>query len=289
MAGTVRLTMLNGMGGVDFEASLRTHAAWGLRTLDLKDSLFGKRVTDLDDADLARVRQLIDGHGMDVSNLSTQLFEGAVEAGRQAWQREYLAKIPRTIEIARVLRPRCIRLLACRTERRSEVADATAYLAEAHPWAIAMYREAVEQVLGAGFDVLIENEAHKCIWSRPAEVLGFFERLGGGAGFMWDIQNLWQMGTFPSVEVYGQLRPLIRQVHLKGGMSETAGGPLRWRSALEHASWPVKEIVAAVLADGVSPILCLNPSHGQAKDGYEYDDVTQRDIEFLRREFPGIR
>jgi hypothetical protein len=97
------------------------------------------------------------------------------------------------------------------------------------------------------------------------------------------------MGTFPSVEVYGQLRPLIRQVHLKGGMSETAGGPLRWRSALEDASWPVKEIVAAVLADGVSPILCLNPSHGQAKDGYEYDDVTQRDIEFLRREFPGIR
>jgi sugar phosphate isomerase/epimerase len=281
--------MLNSMGGADFEESLRTHAAWGLRTLDLKDSLFGKRVTDLEDADLARIRRLIDEHGMDVSNLSTQLFEGAVEAGCDAWQNEYLSKVPRTIEIARVLQPRCIRLLACRTERRSEVTDATAYLVETHPWAIAMYREAVEQVRTAGFNVLIENEAHKCIWSRPAEVLAFFDQLGSGAGFMWDIQNMWQMGTFPSIEVYRQLRPIIRQVHLKGGMSEMPGGPLKWRSALEDASWPVREIVAAVLADGVSPILCLNPSHGQPKDGYDYSSVTQWDIEFLRREFPEIR
>lgn len=289
MAGTIRLTMLNSMGGADFEESLRKHGAWGLRTLDLKDCLFGKRVTDLDDGDLARIRRLIDDHGMDVSNLSTQLFEGAVEAGCDAWQSEYLSKIPRTIEIARVLRPRCIRLLACRTERRSEVADATAYLEQEHPWAIAMYRDAAEQVRAAGFAVLIENEAYKCIWSKPSEVVSFFERLGTDAGYMWDIQNMWQMGTFPSLEVYRQLRPIIRQVHLKGGMSEVPGGPLKWRSALEDASWPVREIVAAVLADGVSPIICLNPSHGQPKDGYDYSNVTQRDIEFLRREFPAIR
>ena len=143
MAEDVRLTMLNSMGGAEFEASLDTHMAWGLTTLDLKDCIFGKRVTDLDDGDLKRVRQLIDERGMGVSNLSTLLLEGAVESGPEAWQAEYLAKIPRTIEIARVLQPRCIRLLACRTLRRSEVADSTAYLEEVHPWAIAMYRDAV--------------------------------------------------------------------------------------------------------------------------------------------------
>ena len=110
------------------------------------------------------------------------LFEGAVEAGREAWQGEYLAKIPRTIEIARVLQPRCIRLLACRTERRARSRMRRRTWRRTHPWAIAMYREAVEQVRAAGFDVLIENEAHKCIWSRPAEVLSFFERLGTRGG-----------------------------------------------------------------------------------------------------------
>ena len=289
MAKSVRLTMLNSMGGAEFGRSLDTHIAWGLKTVDLKDCIFGKRVTDLDDADLVPVRQLIDERGLDVSNLSTVLFEGAVEAGPEAWRAEYLAKIPRTIEIAQALQPRCIRLLACRTERRSEIDDSTAYLEEVHSWAIAMYREAIEQISRAGFAVLIENEAHKCIWSNPAEVLSFFERLGMGAGFMWDIQNMWQMGTFPSVAVYRQLRPLIRQVHLKGGMSETPGGPLRWRSALEDASWPVKEILCQVLADGVSPVICLNPSHGEPKPGYDYRNVTRRDVDFLRREFSQIQ
>lgn len=288
MTSTVILTMLNSMGGADFEASLETHAAWGLKTLDLKDCIFGKAITDLDDAELLRARERIDRHGMEVATLSTVLFVGDVEAGPEAWRRDYLAKVPRTIQIARVLRPRCIRLLACRTQRRGEIDDATACLRQSFPWAIPMYRDAVGQICAAGFEVLIENEAHNCIWSRPGEVLSFFAALQADAGCMWDIQNMWQMGTFPSFEVYRQLRPIIRQVHLKGGMAETPGGPLKWRSTLEDASWPVRQIVGAVLADGVSPVICLNPSHGEAKDGYDYRNVTRRDIDFLRREFRQI-
>ena len=68
-------------------------------------------------------------------------------------------------------------------------------------------------------------------------------------------------------------------------MSDKPGGPLQWRSALEDASWPVTEILSEVLADGASPILCLNPSHGQPKPGYDYSNVTKRDIDFLRRGF----
>ena len=43
-----------------------------------------------------------------------------------------------------------------------------------------------------------------------------------------------------------------------------------------------------VAADGVSDVICLNPSHGKPKDGYDYTDVVERDLDFLRSEVPGV-
>jgi hypothetical protein len=101
------------------------------------------------------------------------------------------------------------------------------------------------------------------------------------------VQNLWQNGTFPTLEVYHQLRPLMGALHLKGGRADEAGN-LLWVAPLEEASWPVLEIVRAVIADGVAPFICLNPSHGQRPAGYDDWQVAQRDIEFLRRHVKGI-
>jgi len=33
----------------------------------------------------------------------------------------------------------------------------------------------------------------------------------------------------------------------------------------------------------VSPVLCLNSSHGVAKGGYDYSNVAKRDLDFLRQ------
>ena len=35
-------------------------------------------------------------------------------------------------------------------------------------------------------------------------------------------------------------------------------------------------------------VICLNPSHGEAKPGYDYADVVGRDVAFLRARFPEI-
>jgi hypothetical protein len=37
----------------------------------------------------------------------------------------------------------------------------------------------------------------------------------------------------------------------------------------------------------VSPVICLNPPHGQAIEGYDYTDLTRRDLEFVRM-IPGV-
>ncbi|HET6427707.1 MAG TPA: TIM barrel protein [Phycisphaerae bacterium] len=290
MAATARLTMLNAMGGADIAASLDRHVGWGLRQVDLKDAIFGKGVLDLDDAEIVRLRAMLDQRQLTVATMSTVLFHPPIERGQEAFRADELGRIGRAMEIAQALQPRCVRLLAAQTEAREQVLDTTPYLRARHPWVFAMYREAIGRLSEAGFRVLIENEVGRCIWSRPEEVLGFFEELGGGsaASFMWDVQNLWQMGTFPSLPVYRQLRPIIGQVHLKGGIAERPGGPLKWRSSLQDASWPVEPILREIIADGVSAVLCLNPSHGQAPDGYDQARVTERDIAFLRGAFPEI-
>jgi hypothetical protein len=92
-----------------------------------------------------------------------------------------------------------------------------------------------------------------------------------------------KMGTFPTIDVYYQLKNLIRYYHLKGGQFRGGSQSLYWKSNLSDASWPVVEITRQVVIDGISPVICLNPSHGQAKSGYDYHNSSIRDIQFTRR------
>ena len=289
MADRIRLTMLNSMAGREFPAAVERHVALGLKWLDLKDSIFGKGVVDLSDDDARRVRKLADAAGLRIGCMSTGLFYADVESGEEEFRRSHLARVDRAILIARILQPRFIRLLAAKTRRRGEIADSTPWLLREHPWLVRAYAEAVDRIARSGFAVGIENEVHGCIWSTPREIASFFAALDRPAArLIWDVQNLWQMGTFPSLDAYRALRPLIGMVHLKGGQAEHPGGPLKWSSALADASWPVVEILREVIRDGASPVICLNPSHGEAKPGYDYADVVGRDVAFLRARFPEI-
>ena len=66
-------------------------------------------------------------------------------------------------------------------------------------------------------------------------------------------------------------------------MTERGATELKWRSGLEDAAWPVREITSQVIADGVSPVICLNGSHGERKADYDYTDVTERDLAYVRQ------
>src|SRR5690606_22158332 len=148
-----------------------------------------------------------------------------------------------------------------------------------------LYQEAVDRIAAAGFMVTIENEAHSNLWSHPQEILSFFTALDrpGQVHFTYDVQNLWQMGTFPTVEGYQMLRPLIGFLHLKGGKQEGDRKELKWKSTLEEASWPVHEIVRAAIIDQCSPVICLNPSHGLPQEGHSSLSMYEQDLQFVRK------
>ena len=81
----------------------------------------------------------------------------------------------------------------------------------------------------------------------------------------------------------------MRYYHVKGGQCTPGSTKLAWNVALEDASWPVVEITKAVVQDGTSPVICVNPAqHGAEKDGYDYQGIVKRDIDFLRSSVAGL-
>lgn len=279
------ITMLNSMANQDFEKSLDQHVKWGLHHLDVKDSVFGKGVSDLTDAEATKAAAMISQRGLSVYCMSTQLFHDDIEIGEPAFRKAHLSKLERVIAVAKILRPDLVRLLSARTLKRKTIRNSLDYIRGEHPWLIRSYQEAIERLSAAGLGVTIENECHDNILSSPTEIINFFDEinLGDAVNLTWDVANLWQMGTFPTMEVYQRLQPLIAYFHLKGGQLDSDPTALRWKSSLQDASWPVKEITRQVVLDGCSHVICLNGSHGEKKQGYNYDNVTIRDLEFVRK------
>ena len=281
----IEVTLLNSMAGRDLAASLDRQAAWGIRSLDLKDAILGKGLLDLSEAEAQEAAQMIGERGLSVYCLSTGLFFEEVEAGPELFRTRHLERMPHLLRLAAILKPRWIRLLAARSSKRAAFDDGVDYLHAGHPWLLPLYREAIDRLTGGGWNLTLENEVAGCLLTTPGEVVRFFEALDrrDQVRFTWDVQNLWQMGTFPTLEVYRQLKPLIGYYHVKGGQTDGDGTALKWASALEDASWPAAEITRQVIRDRVSPVICLNPSHGARKPGYDEGSVLERDLAFLRR------
>ncbi|MCY3018110.1 MAG: xylose isomerase [Planctomycetota bacterium] len=279
------LTLVSSMADGSFAKALDQHVAWGLSVLDLKDCIFGKNVSDLTSHDARRAGALIRERGLSVYCLSTSLFHDDVERGEDLFRRLHFGPLKHVLEIADVLKPRLISLVAASSSKRRDLKDAVAYVRRSQPWLIPLYDEAADRIDTAGSKTTIVNEAGDCLLSTPAELHDFFQALGFRERICltWDVQNLWQCGTFPSVTVYEALKSVIGYCYLKGGQHGLTSTALRWRTALADASWPVAEITRRIVRDRVSPIICLNRCSGAAKPGYSYKRLTERDIDFARK------
>jgi sugar phosphate isomerase/epimerase len=277
--------MLNSMAGNDFIVSLDQQVTWGVKVLDLKDRIFGKSLLELTNEEANEASHHIQQKELSIYCFSTMIFEADIEMGEVSFKQKYLKQIDRVIELAHIMKPRIIRLIAAQSSQRKQITDSMDYIQRNLPWVIPMYRKAINDIYASGYQVTIENEAHQCIFSTPEEIIGFFRELDcqNKVSFTYDVQNLWQMGTFPTIEAYRKLAPLIGYYHVKGGQKQEEGNDLCWKSTLEDASWPVKEITRQVVKERKSPVICINPSHGGVKDGYNYNGITKSDLDFTRK------
>jgi sugar phosphate isomerase/epimerase len=285
MSNAVKVTFLNSMAGTDLTVAVQRHRELGVSILDLKDHLFGKAVEALLPDEARRVAEVVKLAGCEVDCLSSCVGQSELTAGEQMYLERHLPALQRLLETARILKPRVVRLLAPKLPAGMDFSAAFA----AFPWVVQAYQRMVDLTADAGFEILIENEIHGCLLSSPAAILSFLEKIDRPQSVraIYDVQNLWQMGTFPSVEVVRQLSPVLGGLHLKGGRTD-GGATLVWASDLETASWPVTEIVRATLALKTVPVICLNASHGRWTADSDVWEVAKRDLRFLRRQFPEL-
>ncbi len=276
------ITLLNAMADKDFETSLARQREWGVDLLDLKDSIYGKALLDLSDAEAEKAADTIRRNGQSVYCFSSTLFFNDIEAGEESFLKD-LSSLDRILELARIMKPKVVRLLAAKTSKRQQHIDVMPHIEKNAPWLISAYQKAIDKIAAAGFPSTIENEANGCILSRPEEIRGFFKALDrkGKVSLTLDIQNLWQMGTYPSLEVYEMLSDLTSYFHLKGSRSLVEGGPTHFGCALEDSSWRLLEMTRMAVESGA--VVCLNPVKGERIDGYDYSDITHRDLVFLQK------
>lgn len=300
------LTALNVMASWDFETATRTFARWGLRWIDLWGSIYGDSVETLSADSSRRAVDAMAAAGLRPYCLSSRVFDDHVEQGEASFRAKHLGDLDRVLDAARILEPRFVRIIAGRLADAGP--DPVGRLRAEYPWVADVYREAIDRILQAGFTPTMENEADACFLVKPTDFLDFLDWVQPPPEFRltWDIQNAWKLGSYPTLEGFRALEPHIGYVHLKGGAAEPeAPETLRWNVGLESATWPLLEITQAVVESDVSPVICLNPSHGAYRDGYDYGapgayspevpltqwelaPLTEREIDFLRRTVKGI-
>ncbi|TVY10445.1 TIM barrel protein [Paenibacillus cremeus] len=280
----IKLTMLNSMASRNFTEALECFVRWGLDVVDLKDHIFGKSLIHLTDEETEAAAKALEERGLQAYCLSSELFYDDIEKGEAHFRSQHLERLERLIAIARRMRPAMIRLLAARSTQRASFNNSMTYIRQQAPWLIPMYQEAIDRIAAAGFQTTIENECRDCILATPTEVTSFFQALArpGKVHFTYDVQNLWEMGTFPTLEVYRTLKPLIGYLHLKGGRTGAEGERMVWKSSLQDASWPVAAMVAEAVRDQVSPVLCLNASHGKELADVSYEHIVEQDLSFTQ-------
>ena len=293
------LTMLAEMMATDTEGAVRRLREVDIVSLDLKGHVFGRSIEDLDDLRRERLAQLLDETGTSIHCLSTSL--GAYDihvVGEKEFRTRLGHGVANIVTTLGYVEAQLVRLFGCALRNDQHRPDEAADLLPA--WVYESYRDAGSAIAHAGATLTLENEPDSVL-SDPSAAVRFFERLDApDVGFTWDIQNMWCAGTYPSVEVYEQLWEFMNYVHVKGGRS-TAAAPqqLVYRSDLEHATWPVEELVGRVIADGVSPIVCINSPGGEVPPDYEHGSLANRramcvseaiaDVSYLRRTFPDLR
>ncbi len=268
----------------DLAESVAVQRDLGIDVLDLKDRILGRELLALDDAGVAAAAAMIADAGLPVYCLSTVLFESDLADGEPVFARD-VDRVDRAIEIARVLRPRCIRLLAASSASRGADEPLDAHLDRVAPWLVGAYRAAIAKIDAAGFRTVIENEVGASILRDVADVQTLLPRLqsAGEVGLIWDVQNLWRTsGRMPSIDTYRALRPFVRYVHVKGGRMDASGAMTR--STLAETTWPVEEILGAIVADRTSEVVCVNPCKGAVPpEGYDAVEGARDDVRTVQR------
>jgi sugar phosphate isomerase/epimerase len=193
----------------DPDIQFRTLNELGIRFVEFR-SAWDTNVLDLDDDQIARIKQKLAFHGIRVSAVGSPIGKVGIEDDFDA----HLARFDRALWVAEQLETTYIRLFSFFIP---EADDPAAHREEV------LRRMSALVLRSRGHDVVLCHENEKAIYGDvPARCLDLVKSVGSERlRLVWDAANFVQCGVRPYTDGYARLRPYLEYVQIKDALFET--------------------------------------------------------------------
>jgi sugar phosphate isomerase/epimerase len=230
----------------DFSEQCKVAAGLGLRYVEVR-SAWGTNILDLDDAQLATVRETLAEHGLKVSSIGSPIGKISIDDEFPP----HLERMQHAVEVARTLGAPYIRLFSF------FIPDGT----EPDSWRDeVLSRMSALADVAADTDVILVHENEKDIYGDiPRRCLDIVTSVSADhLQLAWDPANFVQVGVRPYAEGYAMLRPHVSYIQIKD--AQLADGTVVVAGA---GDGEVVETVRALRADGFDGFFSLEPHLGE--------------------------
>jgi sugar phosphate isomerase/epimerase len=230
----------------DFSEQCKVAAGLGLRYVEVR-SAWGTNILDLDDTQLATVRETLAEHGLKASSIGSPIGKISIDDEFPP----HLERMRHAVEVAKTLEAPYIRLFSFfipdgtdPDSWRDEVLTRMSALAEA----------------AADADVILVHENEKEIYGDiPRRCLDIVTSVSSPKlQLAWDPANFVQVGVRPFTDAYTMLRPHVGYIQIKDAL--LADGTVVVAGA---GDGEVFETVRALRADGFDGFFSLEPHLGE--------------------------
>ena len=257
----------------DFEYALDTMVETGLEYVELQ-YLWGKQVGNLTDADVGRVKGLIDARNLKVScishhNLSALPVDTAVVAPAY---RDHITTLQRCIDIAGALGTNLVRIFSFRKEM---VLFGAEPIVSQGTWATLLDRleEPLRMADDAGITLVVETAISGNVTSALLARKLIDELDVPHLKVLWDPCSSLYCTEVPYPEGYEVIREHIAHVHLKDGVVNLPAATFDFCAMRQGQMEPdYNDIVDALKRDGYEGAISLEsvytPVGGTREDGF---------------------
>jgi sugar phosphate isomerase/epimerase len=282
----------------DLERALDAIREMGVRLVEVQD-FFGKSPAEVEDADLDRLRGLLDERGMRVAAVGSQLFKpvllGHVRAGeveRDAHYRRDLELMRQQARVARALGAPVVRTYAFRRDDMVGLGNPSPRLPRGGPLPDEVLAKVAEGLrpaarIAADAGLVLGLENVRSCWANSGyntgKILDATDHPALRA--MWDPGNDYVSGGLPYPEGYEAVRGRICHVHVKDAhVVDAAAGLTAW-DAVGRGQVDWAQQLAALARDGYDGTLALETHwHPPGPNGEPPDKVADS-----RTSFEGIK
>lgn len=223
--------------------------ALGAKHIEVR-SAWGTNVVELDDAQVAELKSILDEAGMKVSAVASPI--GKVDASLPA--EHEVDRLRRIIEVAKALDTRYVRMFSFyRGEGQTpeEIRDAV------------MERLSLMAAVAEEANIILIHENEKDIYGdTPERVLDILETVNSPAlRAAWDNANFVQVGVKPYTDGYAKLRPYLEYLQVKDAIAATGVVV-----PTGHGDGELVETITALKEDGYTGFASLEPHLSEQHD-----------------------